>query len=427
MAGAPSPPTWSHRVTGKWLPYPATVCEKLEEGFVAMQDTGSDAALSAVVEVDGGSVVDLRAMVQLTAAQHAAGHKTAGETVMRGATSASLRVELLAAMFEKLADSEAVPTLIEPLTSEEMKQLRGKLGPVWLFDEVNPGGRYGPLALADSRHRRTVELLLLREAKERAQRQQAGVVDLGRMLRFKLNGETLKSLTHVPRRGMLEADFTTSLLNGELRNSPGARKVAVVTAEELVAFRQAVAAILGEKAGSEDNRMGQIRSAMKGLFFHARDVMETASALQLSGERLVDLLCVCWGRTVDVGSFQTLALAKLAPPERLLMHQRLGILFAFDPEHPDGVWKMNLTVPEERSVAEMMVILAVKEPGENWAGESWTGAAGEGWEVPASWIEEIPAEGVLTLTFISQRPPAGDICATTRAELSLRTFAAESR
>ena len=55
MAGAPSPPTWSHRVTGKWLPYPATVCEKLEEGFVAMQDTGSDAALSAVVEVDGGS------------------------------------------------------------------------------------------------------------------------------------------------------------------------------------------------------------------------------------------------------------------------------------------------------------------------------------------------------------------------------------
>eukprot|EP01044_Picomonas_judraskeda_P036760 COSAG03_NODE_16371_length_403_cov_21.381579_1_plen_76_part_10 len=46
-----------------------------------------------------------------------------GEAVMREASSfASPRVELLCAMFERLADSEALPELTRLLGPEEMKQ-----------------------------------------------------------------------------------------------------------------------------------------------------------------------------------------------------------------------------------------------------------------------------------------------------------------
>ena len=155
----------------------------------------------------------------------AAGAYAFGEAVMREASSfARPRVELLCAMFERLADSEALPELTRLLGPEEMKQLRGKLGPLWYFDDKNPGGHYGPLALADSRHRRVVELLLLREAKERSIRAAAGecvcarvcarvcacacvcvcvcvrdslwacvgAVQLGRQLRVKINGAKAK-------------------------------------------------------------------------------------------------------------------------------------------------------------------------------------------------------------------------------------------
>ena len=92
-------------------------------------------------------------------------------------------------------------------------------------------------------------------------------------------------------------------------------------------------------------------------------------SLHLSGARLVDLICVAWGRTIDVGGYQELALGNpkvLGEPERALVHERLGILFAFDPECPDGTWRMNLALEEDHRVAEMLVTLAVKEDGENW-------------------------------------------------------------
>ena len=54
-------------------------------------------------------------------------------------------------------------------------------------------------------------------------------------------------------------------------------------------------------------------------------------------------------------------------------------------------------------------------------------AAPETWAVPASWIEEVPTEGMLTLTFESKHWPDGDICIKTRAELCERTFAAEAK
>ena len=38
---------------------------------------------------------------------------------------------------------------------------------------------------------------------------------------------------------------------------------------------------------------------------------------------------------------------------------------------PDGWWKINLQTADERAIVEMLVYLAVAEPGENWLGEQF--------------------------------------------------------
>ena len=170
---------------------------------------------------------------------------------------------------------------------------------------------------------------------------------------------------------------------------------------------------------------------LRSSYFKAAQIVETATSLMITGARMVDLICVAWGRTLDVSAYQSLAFGKpgvFSAAERALTHDRLGILFAFDPESPDGTWKLDLSVAEDHRVAEMLVTLAVKEDGENWKDEYWSlAAAPETWAVPAAWIEDVPREGMLTLCFITQRWPHGDICVKTRAELCQRTFAAEAR
>ena len=45
-----------------------------------------------------------------------------------------------------------------------------------------------------------------------------------------------------------------------------------------------------------------------------------------------------------------------------------------NPIQPDGLYDLDLRVPEDRSVASMLVVLAA-EPGENWLDETYNGTA----------------------------------------------------
>lgn len=476
MASAGPTPVWSRKINGRWMPWPTEACTILERGFIDMMAAENSprsrsssppasrpasadtvvvqgilpSAASTTVQVSDNELVDLQRMVQISKHEHER-HvqdqlRPSGDTgmdsfrfgkpVMREALhTPSPRVELLFAMFERLVDTEALPELTRLLSPEEIKQLRGKLGPLWYYDNINPGGHYGPFVLNSPSHRRVVELLLLREAKELETRANVGAVQLGRQLRVRVSGTEVKyPMRTIPRRGMVEMDFTTSLLGGVLRSDTDALAAADIHAaseEDFALFHKAVRKILAEKAGSEDGRMGQIRNAMKGLFFMAEQIVDMASSLTLTGSRMVDLVCIAWGRTINVSAYQSLALGSsgmFSETERNLAHERLAILFAFDPEFPDGTWNMNLAVEEDHRVAQMLVTLAAKEDGENWKDEYWSLAAvPETWSLPASWLEEVPREGMLSLCFITQRWPHGDVCIKTRAELCQRTFAAEAR
>ena len=74
----------------------------------------------------------------------------------------------------------------------------------------------------------------------------------------------------------------------------------------------------------------------------------------------------------------------------------IGWLAIFNPSFPDRFFKLDLSIYEDRQMAQMLLYLAVAEDGENWQDEHWRFRLGElekepfaGWELPLSWTEEM--------------------------------------
>ena len=80
-----------------------------------------------------------------------------------------------------------------------------------------------------------------------------------------------------------------------------------------------------------------------------------------------------------------------------------------DPLMPDGYWELNLSYPDDREVATMLVLLAVGEPGENWRDERFGDVVVSNgvkivreprpFDLPATWEHEVPGEGLLQLHY----------------------------
>ena len=76
------------------------------------------------------------------------------------------------------------------------------------------------------------------------------------------------------------------------------------------------------------------------------------------------------------------------------------------PLAPDQYYELNLSIPEERHMAQMLVKLAIDEPGENWQDETFGWTREEpmpGWELNVGWLKPggIPEKGFLCLTYYS--------------------------
>ena len=66
---------------------------------------------------------------------------------------------------------------------------------------------------------------------------------------------------------------------------------------------------------------------------------------------------------------------------------------------PDGAYSIDLAQSDERVLASCLVHLAVVEPGENWENESYNDKYG--WELPSTWVKNIPKRGHLVTTYTS--------------------------
>lgn len=112
----------------------------------------------------------------------------------------------------------------------------------------------------------------------------------------------------------------------------------------------------------------------------------------------VDLFVALFSRITDLKRIDR-ALWAMSYPEKMEVVKRLGWLNLWNPMTPDGFVELHLDVPEQRCIAQHLVKLAIVEPGENWEDESFDGIAG--WELPVSWVTEVPRKGHLTTTYTS--------------------------
>jgi hypothetical protein len=74
----------------------------------------------------------------------------------------------------------------------------------------------------------------------------------------------------------------------------------------------------------------------------------------------------------------------------------LGCLVAYNVVHAEGFYCLDLRFHDDRVLCNILIKLAVIEPGENWLGESFNARS---FELPASWTREIPTAGIVTLTY----------------------------
>ena len=95
----------------------------------------------------------------------------------------------------------------------------------------------------------------------------------------------------------------------------------------------------------------------------------------------------------DVEDFSKL-LAEFKGQHQLI--RMLGCLVAYNVMHAEGFYCLDLRYFDDRVLCDILVKLAVIEPGENWLGESFNSRS---FELPASWTREIPTGGIVTVTY----------------------------
>ena len=85
--------------------------------------------------------------------------------------------------------------------------------------------------------------------------------------------------------------------------------------------------------------------------------------------------------------------------------ERLGWLNCLNPNYVDRHYNCNLDTYEGHAIADILVKLAVDEPGENWQQETYQrrldSPAVPGWELTEQWAIEVPIEGRLSLYYYS--------------------------
>ena len=145
-----------------------------------------------------------------------------------------------------------------------------------------------------------------------------------------------------------------------------------------------------KKSGNNEDENGEASTYSSAYPNH--------QALEHTDFQRVDYIVAAHQRITDLHNFAYFW-EFLSKGEVLATLHRLGWLNVFDPVSPDRRHYMDLDHREMQLVAKVLVRLAVVEPGENWLYENYMNKPG--WELPVTWINTIPSEGRLTLTYSS--------------------------
>jgi hypothetical protein len=294
-------------------------------------------------------------------------------------------------MFASIADRENVPKLLrENYTPVEIAEIKHELGRLFVFDPRWPTGRY-KLDLAHKPDRQLIMRLVEIGANQKSFRKQHGLADTSqhgnfdpwRNMEIKAGGRMVKwngNISTLPPSGTMSFDFTSTMMHHAAHGwVPVSDSDFVATFVSDDIFFPELQQANHEVLGSRLITVAQLWRVLER--FPAREQLDrriwVAHALW---DRVVDVenfwlvLCNIDHMTSYVGAID--ALTDPNKPEfddpsglyehnrgRLELANRLGWLNCWDPLEAEGFFSFNLIHEDERVACDVLVKLAVVEPG----------------------------------------------------------------
>jgi hypothetical protein len=143
-------------------------------------------------------------------------------------------------------------------------------------------------------------------------------------------------------------------------------------------------------------------------YFTITQVIRIISAIPIQFPTArVALVQAVFGRLVDLENFWKIedAMHDEYRIQNRMLDERLGRLNTCNPNYVDRPYMMYLAIEEDHKMANMLVRLAIDEPGENWCNQTYQRQLFlppiPGWQVSESFIQDTPHEGLLCLEYYS--------------------------
>jgi hypothetical protein len=138
-----------------------------------------------------------------------------------------------------------------------------------------------------------------------------------------------------------------------------------------------------------------LRRATAAFYFTSAQVEKLLDLI--SNAARVEAMVLFFARVLDIEvHHQPSRLQALLPGVALDQYRkRIGAANILCPIQPDGLYDLDLRVPEDRSVASMLVVLAA-EPGENWLDETYNGMP---FDLGKAWEKSVPPLGIVKFEF----------------------------
>jgi hypothetical protein len=152
------------------------------------------------------------------------------------------------------------------------------------------------------------------------------------------------------------------------------------------------------------DKMAILRKHSSTIFLSASQAADCLDALVDRKERL-EAFVIFYARIIDEENMN-LCLAKFSTEERHKLTHRLGSINLLNPYHPEGSYRLDLAQRDKRFVAQVMISLAMNEKGrclyDEWYSKYST--SGMAFQLPRSWLEEVPHEGIYSFVYSSRTP-----------------------
>jgi len=305
------------------------------------------------------------------------------------------RLKTISQLYVKIVDHEHDELFTNRLKAEDLHALQEMLGPMFAFNARNATGRY-VLDLSNPWHQLVACRLTELSAAEKQRQIHLKLKDLSQ------NGnqqcwrnesydnvpfQFSPSSFPIPTTGVLELDYATFV------RPP--KKATPLEEEVFERLRDQLREQLS--ARGEESAIIWLRKKSLLFYLEATQMAEMFNVFP-SAEYRADAFVLLWPRLVDEEN-SNIVLQFFDPAENQKLRQRLGHLALFNPIRPDGPYKLDLADHEQASVAKLLLLLSIREPGQNILKEHYNG---ESFEIPKQWLTDLPTEGVLKLEYFTE-------------------------